>query len=64
MEATSFDNPVVPEDFTVIVVDEDAGLGEFLAGELERVVGTFTDVNDLQAPPVIRSAFEMLRHRQ
>jgi len=50
MEATSFDNPVVPEDFTVIVVDEDAGLGEFLAGELERVVGTFTDVNDLPAP--------------
>jgi pilus assembly protein CpaE len=50
MEATSFDNPVVPGDFTVIVVDEDAGLGEFLAGELERVVGTFTDVNDLPAP--------------
>ena len=50
MEATSFDNPVVPEDFTVIVVDEDAGLGEFLAGELERVVGTFTDVNDMPAP--------------
>ncbi len=46
--------------YGVVVVDGDAGLSEFLAGELEHVVGWYTDVSQIPPASTVESGLVLV----